>query len=127
MVDRNLPPNEWFVEKDGRRYARLRGPWGCTEMFWQTFTVIPETDDPILLAALWSKPWWHACGHTYVCALSGIRTGIAFAGGLTPTPEAPLVLIRSLYLHDSERLQRVLPWRERLHLWARRALTYLAG
>lgn len=55
----------WDLELEGRVVARLDEP--CREdMFWVSYRITPETDDPALAAELLSEAFWRGEGWSRV-------------------------------------------------------------
>jgi hypothetical protein len=103
----------WFVEHHGRRVAQLTEPL-FDEMFWDSYTIEPLTDDPAEREELiHSSDLWLDC--EFVCRSRRFGTVATnpFPAG-QPFPEPGRVVMRALYLSiDGPSL-----W-ERLLLWLR--------
>jgi hypothetical protein len=103
----------WFVEKDGQRVALLTNP-RFVDMFWYSYTVEPTGATDAERAPVYTKEFWNQAGMTFRNRETGEIAPNAFPGGLTPTREQPLVLMRALHIGRPPGLI------ERAMLWIRR-------
>jgi hypothetical protein len=85
----------WFVERDGRAYARLTRP-SYVDTYREAWQVEPLVEAESERTFLFSKEFWDDRKVTFREPLTGVTVTDAVAVDTTPTNASPLAVVRGL-------------------------------